>query len=351
MSAMSRSFSRAVTIYDIAKQSGVSPAAVSSVLRNREYERRIAPKTAQHIREIANGMSYVPNMAGRRLRSSRFQICELDLAILTAFEAPLPLITQILYGLQKAVDVQNKKDAEYAVSIEMFHAGRLQEKSSLLSADRHHGVIITNTQPADDRFLEHARLPFPVVVLGRRIAGYCCVFETLGAVGRHAAEILLTAGCVKPVVFRGRLLAQTSSDRVELFTRTVREKTAFETPEVVCDGLLPRQAEAALENALACGLQLDALFAVTDSLAVGAYRALKRRGLKVPQDVAVVGVGDFEVAEYLDPPLTTVAGANDAMVAEAVPLLFRMLRGESELPKEIAVSPPIYIRESTSKKS
>ncbi len=61
----------------------------------------------------------------------------------------------------------------------------------------------------------------------------------------------------------------------------------------------------------------------------------------------MVGVGDYELAEFFDPPLTTVAGANDAMVAEAVPLLFRILRGEKDAPREVLVVPPVFLREST----
>jgi DNA-binding LacI/PurR family transcriptional regulator len=63
----------------------------------------------------------------------------------------------------------------------------------------------------------------------------------------------------------------------------------------------------------------------------------------------VVGVGDFELAEYFDPPLTTVAGTNDAMVSEAVPLLFRILRGAKDHPREVLVVPPVFLRESTQK--
>jgi LacI family transcriptional regulator len=89
------------------------------------------------------------------------------------------------------------------------------------------------------------------------------------------------------------------------------------------------------------------LFTVNDSLALGAYQALKRAGRHVPGDVMVVGVGDYELAEYLDPPLSTVAGANDAMVDEAVPMLFRLLRGEKDMAREILVVPPVLLRAST----
>jgi LacI family transcriptional regulator len=336
-----------ITIYEIAAHVGCSPAAVSSALSNRGAERRLSADTIRRIRDAAVELGYVPNMAGRRLRAHKAATRQFDLAILTSFEAPLPLVAQALQALQRAVDVQTTEHTRYAVAIEMFHAGKLREKRSLLDANRYHGVILTNTLPEDDQFLAKARLPYPVVVLGRRIPNYYCVLEAPDFVGRRAAEVLIDAGCRHPAILHGRLLTHTTSDRLEAFHRTVRERTGRPPVALVSPGLHPSQGAATVEDFLAAGRKLDGLFAVTDSLAIGAYQAIKRAGLNVPRDVAVVGVGDFELAEYFDPPLTTVAGANDAMVAEAVPLLFRILRGEADVPREVLVVPPAFIRASS----
>jgi len=339
-----------VTIYEIAKHVGVSPATVSSVLANRHVERRIATETVRRIREATHLLGYVPNMAGRRLRAHRSATRQFDLAILTSFEAPLPLVGQALQALQRAVDVQTTTDTRYAVAIEMFRAGRIRDKPGLLDSDRYHGVIITNTLPEDDAFLTEAKLPYPVVILGRRIPGYCCVLEAPTFVGRHSAEVLLDAGCRQPAVLHGRRLTHTTSDRLQSFVQTVRERTGRDPAVLVSEGLQPPQGATALEDFFVRGGKLDGLFTVTDSLALGAYRIIKQSGRTIPANVAVVGVGDYELAEYFDPPLTTVAGANDAMVAEAIPLLFRLLRGEADTPHEVLVVPPVFLRESTQRK-
>ena len=233
----------------------------------------------------------------------------------------------------------------------MFHAGRLQDKPGLLDSNRYHGVIVTNTLPADDEFLAQARLPYPVVILGRRIANYCCVLEAPDFVGRQSAEILLDAGCKATGVLHARQLTLTTANRLAAFIRTVRERTGKEPAVLASEGLQPPQAVATLEAYFARRGKLDGLFTVNDSLAIGAYQAIKNHGRRVPQDVAVVGVGDYELAEYINPPLTTVAGANDAMVAEAVPLLFRLLYGEKSVPSEVLVVPPVFLRESTQRKN
>ena len=329
---MSSSGKPPITIYQLASHLGVSTATVSSVLANRHVERRIAEKTAKRIREAARELGYVPNMAGRRLRSHKASTRQFDLAIFTSFEAPLPLVGQALHALQRTVDELTTAHTRYSVAIEMFHAGCLAEKPGLLEADRYHGVMITNTLPKDDDFLATAKLPYPVVVLGRRIPGCCCVLEAPDFAGRHSVELLLEAGCRHLAVLRGRSLTHTTANRLAAFKQAAREMTGKEPTELVSDGLQPSAGAEALETHLAGGGKVDGLFSVTDSLTIGAYQALKLRGHAVPDKVAVVGVGDNELAEYFDPPLTTVAGTNDAMVAEAVPLLFSFLRDEKNIP-------------------
>jgi LacI family transcriptional regulator len=337
----------AVTIYEIAKHVGLSPAAVSTALSNRGTERRLAASTVRRIREAAATLGYVPNMAGRRLRAHKSSTRQFDLAILTSFEAPLPLVSQALHALQRAVDVQRSEHTRFAVAIEMFHAGRLRDSPGLLDANRYHGVIITNTLPEDDQFLAKSQLPYPVVVLGRRIPSYHCVLEAPHFVGRRSAEVLLETGSRHPVILHGRQLTNTVADRRAAFVQTVKERTGKAPVVLTSQGLHPSQGSAAVEAFIASGGKIDGLFTVNDSLALGAYQAIKLAGRQIPQDVAVVGVGDCELAEYLDPPLSTVAGANDAMVDEAVPILFRLLRGEKDIARELLVVPPVFLRGST----
>lgn len=341
----------AITIYEIAQHVGVSPAAVSSVLSNRHVERRIGENTVRRIREAVEKLGYVPNMTGRRLRAQSSSMRRFDLAILTSFEAPLSLVGQALRALQGEVDAHTSNNTRYAVSIEMFHAGRLSEKPGLLSADRYHGVIITNTLPEDDRFLAGVKLPCATVVLGRRIPGYFCVLEAPDFVGHRSAEVLLDAGCRKLAVIHGKSLTQSTANRVEAFCEKARARTKIEPVSIVCAGLSASDAVRALQKKLTKGRGCDGLFAITDSLAVGAYQFFRQQGLKIPGDVAVVGVGDHELAEFFNPPLTTTAGANDAMVAEAVPLLFsQLLDGHKTQSQEILVAPPVYLRDSTRRK-
>lgn len=330
----------------IAEHVGVSPAAVSTVLSNRHEERRLAPGTVERIRQAVRELGYVPNVAARRLRAHDPEVRDMELGILTSFEAPLFLVSRALRQLQRSVDNRSGPDRRYSVSIDMFHAGRLREMPGLLSAGRFNGVIITNTLPEDDAFLKSTTLPYAVVVQGRRLANYCCVLETPGAGGRRAAEILLGGGRQQLAVVTPQLLTETTADRAESFCSAVREFTGRSAVRITADGFTPQSGSDALRRHLQAHPRCDGLFAVTDTLALGAYHALKTVGRRVPEDVAVVGVGDHEHADFFDPPLTCVGPEYDTVVEEVVTLLFNLMSRRRVNPTEVFVPPTVAKRSS-----
>ena len=334
------------TVAEVAKYVGVSPAAVSSVLSEKHVERRISASTVAKIRAALLKMKYMPNMAGRRLRSNRNLTRQIDLAILTSFEAPLSLVSQILRTLQIAADRKATAETRYFVTIEMFHAGQLKEKIRQLGTDRYHGIIITNTVPEDDKFLEQVILPYVAVVLGRHVLNRYCVHEEPDFAGTKSAKILLSAGCKNPVILHSRLTTQTTSGRLRAFSNEIHRQLGHEPFALIAENLQATAGYDALNRYFRSGASCDGLFAVTDALAIGAYKAIKASGRSIPGDVSVVGIGDNEFAEFFDPALTTVAGKNDAMVDTAVSALFRLLGRNSGLVKVETVVPKVYIRDS-----
>jgi LacI family transcriptional regulator len=330
----------------IAEHVGVSPAAVSTVLANRHQERRLAPATVDRIRQAIRELGYVPNVAARRLRANNPEVRHVELGILTSFEAPLFLISRALRQLQQMVDTRNTPERRYSVTIDMFHAGRLREMPGLLNASRFNGAIITNTLPEDDAFLRSMTLPYAVVVQGRRLPNYCCVLETPGDVGRRAAEILAGGGRKRPAVIVPPLLTETTADRATAFCSAFYELTGFTPLRLVARDFGPSASADAMAEHLEADRRCDGLFAVTDTLGPGAYRAIKVSGRTVGEDVAAIGVDDSEFADYFDPPLTCVGPAYDVVVAEIVGLLFNLMSRRRVHPVEVFVPPVITRRRS-----
>lgn len=346
MRAMARSGKSPVTVRTIAEHVGVSAAAVSTVLANRHEERRLSPATVERIRKAVRDLGYMPNVAARRLRAHDPEVHHIELGILTSFEAPLFLVSRVLRQVQRMADARTGSGRDFSVSIAMFHAGRLREMAGLLNASRFNGVVITNTLPDDDAFLAATTLPYAVVVLGRRLANYSCVLDTPGEIGRRAAEILIKRGCRHLVVLTPALLTQSTAERADAFCTAARTQTGSEPARVVAAGFTPTHGADALRAHLGAGRRCDGLYAVTDGLALGAFQAIKDAGRKIPKDIAVVGVGDHEHADFFDPPLTCVGPSNETIVEEVVTQLFDLMNRRRVKPVETLVPPSVVMRAS-----
>src|SRR5581483_9093876 len=105
-----------VTVRTVAAHVGVSAAAVSTVLANRYKERRLAPATVEKIRQAVRDLGYVPNIAGRRLRAHDPGVRQIDLGILTSYEAPLFLVSRSLRQVQRMVDARTTPQRRYSVA-------------------------------------------------------------------------------------------------------------------------------------------------------------------------------------------------------------------------------------------
>ncbi|MBC2592636.1 LacI family DNA-binding transcriptional regulator [Ruficoccus amylovorans] len=338
---------KAVTIRSVAEHVGLSIASVSAILSNRHVERRMAPQTVERVLKVAKELGYVPNLAGRRLRSLQGDVRQIDLAIITSYEAPLALVSQIVKVLQGEVDKLAGPLLQFNLSIEMFHAGSLSQTQALLDASRYNGALIANTLPADDEFLAKTRLSYPVVLIGRRVSGCSCIFETLGHVGRNAASILMEAGAKHPAILYSGMQTQSIADRIQAFSQECLSSLDKEPTQIVSESFDSAATFEAMRSFLRSGAQLDGLFATTDSLAAGAYRALREAGLQIGSDVAVVSVGDSEFVDFFDPPLTTLVGQNYKLLERAATVLLQHVTGTRSEVLQVGITPLPVINESS----
>lgn len=337
-----------VTVQTIADQAGVSIAAVSSVLNNRHVERRISPETVTTIRAVAAQLGYLPNISARRLRSGTSQKNNLVLAFVTSYEAPLSLANHLIMELRQLVGSQGKgmRDLTFSVMVEMFSAGQLKDMPGLLTGDHFNAAIITNTTPEDDQFLARSDLPFPVVLVNRAIPRYSCVVEDPEA-GRLVGGALLQGRRRHPAVLHGTPLTQSTRNRVDSFVRAVTRQLGHPPQEIVAASLSESAAYDAMIRFLGSGGRLDALYAVTDSMALGAYHAIKEKRLKIPKDITVVGVGDYDISAFFDPPLSVVGVQRSELGKEASRLLLRQLEQPGLPPLKVEIPVQCVLRAST----
>jgi len=343
-----RSANQRPTVVSVAAAAGVSIGSVSSVLNNRHLERRISPATVRKIREVAQRMGYLPNIGAKQLRSRGSAKNNIVLALISSFEAPIPLINHFILAIRRAITEGKFRRKDYLLSllIEMYPAGKLKEMPGLLTGDHFNGGIVMNTVADDDQFLSRSHLPYPVVLINRTIAGYTSVTEALHAGGR-SAELLVERKRSHLVVLHSKSLTQSTQARVDSFIKRSDELLGRASREVVASELSETGAHEAMRAFFAAGGEIDGLYATSDGLALGAYRAIKEKGLDIPRDIAVLGVGDYEIAPFFDPPLTCVGVSHRELAERASLLLLKQLEGGAQQPQSVFAPTVEVLRAST----
>jgi len=321
-------------VREIAHRAGVSIGSVSTVLNNRQAERRISPLTAEKIRAMAAKLGYLPNIGARRLRSGDQSKNTIVLALVTSFEAPITLVKYFIVALQRAAAAGS--DYSFSLLVEMFSAGHLREMPGLLTGDHFNAALIMNTTAADDAFLTRVHLPYPSVLVNRAIPGYASVVETATAGGRPA-EIFFRSKRRRLAVLHGSPLTQITRARVDTFMQHAAQLTGNVPEEIVAANLSESASYKAIKKFFKRGGQCDGLYAVSDALALGAYRAIKECGLTIPRNIAVIGVGDYDIAPFFDPPLSCVGVSHRELAEQASALLLQQLARGAEPGRTLAV--------------
>lgn len=337
-----------ITVKNIADYAGVSIGAVSSVLTNRHVERRISHETAKRIRTAIKELGYLPDINARRLRTNTKQKQNIVLAFITSFETPLSLVNDLILELRKTVG--EKEDSQsgmtFSVMVELFQAGRLKDMPGLSTGEHFNAAIIANTTPEDDQFLNRAHLPFPVVLVNRSIPRYSCVVEDPDA-GGIVSRLLMQSRRRNLAVLHGSPLTQSTQGRVDRFMQTVSSQLGSFPQEIIAEHLSESAAYDATVKFLDQGNHLDGLYAVTDGMALGAYHAIREKGLTIPKDVSVFGVGDYDISPFFDPPLSVVGVRRDELGRETSRLLLRQIENGSSAPLLVEIPVQPILRDSS----
>ncbi len=337
-----------VTLKDIAREAGVSLTTASRIINGTASEIRISPRTEARVLDIVGRRGYSANFLAKGLRSGKTGL----VGVVTGSTADSSLGV-IFQGIQGYLKKQNM-----AVMSCASEQDPRQEKEAVefLLGKHVEGIIIFSTLNFDAGARRYvaglAGRGTPVVCLGRRPRGLAVPFvgHDNRRVGYLAARYLLESGCRHIICLTNTFNCNTiGSERRDGYAAALREAGRpvsrrnvldLNTPSVDYDG----DAAAAVEKFLDAGGACDGIFAHCDQAAAGAMRTLERRGLRVPADVAVVGVDNNGLGRYLRPSLTSVVLDDHALGEELAATLCGVLRGrsvESRLP-----APALAERES-----
>ena len=325
------------TIKDVAQKLGISHSTVSRALsQDRKVSALVAEKTRKQVQQKAAEMDYSPNLMAQ--------------AFVTGKTGALGLLTYEIswqvYGNQAEHILRAADTHNYYVMISAAirrQEYRIQQVKQLIARGID-GLLINMRGVRDTKLILDAvrgRVPvvtfhYPTQVSGVVLddkTGFCEATEHLIRLGHERIGFI---GVSWDKTFVG-------SAKGKGYFKAMRKHSL--TPEHMAGKGKIASLEPAYQLGKKLGDRFTALVCRNDYTALGVCRGLQESGVRVPEDVAVVGSGDLDVAAYVTPALTTLATPYEAIAEAAMELMLEQLEGRQE-PRQITVKAPLVVRES-----
>jgi len=286
--------SRPWTMQQIADAAGVSVTTVSHAISGK---RPVSAETASRIRRLIDEFGYAPNSGAVRLQSGRSQVIGLAVP-----DIAHPYFGRIAKGVEEAAD-----SADYGLIVaSTVNADPRREKRyfNMLRTRAIDGLVYTSSRSTSevDELARQARSGAPLVLADESVPGLALpsVTTTVAEGAREAAEHLRALGHSRVAVVAGYSGLHSTEERAVAFREVLPHAlTLYGDYE-------QESGYRIMSDLLANEVPFTAVFAHNDDMAVGAMRRLREAGLRVPEDVSIVGFDDFDVARIVTPELTTV---------------------------------------------
>lgn len=315
------------TIEEVATAAGVSRSTVSRVVNG---STSVSPEALQAVQSAISELSYVPNRAARSLASRQTNAIALIVPEDTTRFFGDPFFAAIVAGITAALG-----GSDYLLNLLIASDDPGDKMTSFVRNGGVDGALIVSHHTSD-AFVERMSDALPVVWGGRpqgqRASEYVVDVDNIAA-GRMATQHLIDLGRTRIATIAGTPTMLASVDRRDGFRAALADAGLRPVAEIEGDYSEASGAEAA-RRILAEG-KPDAIFVASDLMARGALDALRAEGIRVPEDVAVVGFDDSAVALSTQPQLTTVRQPMYAMGEKMAAVLLSRLRGEEPPPVTI----------------
>jgi DNA-binding LacI/PurR family transcriptional regulator len=329
-----------VRLVDVAERAGVSMKTVSNVVNGYAH---VQPKLRERVQTAIDELGYRPNLTARRLATGKTGMIALAMP-----EIDHPYFAEIASHLAAAASARG-----YRVIIEQTLSDPVAERAVLEDRDAGlvDGVIFQPTRMAT---LDIAKLhdDLPLVLLGEVEAPVTTDHVMIDNVAAASAGVrhLLTLGR-RRIAFLGLVrgdITATNRQRLLGYQEALVEAGIRPDPALVltAEGFAAQDSEAAIGAALGAGLEFDAVLCRDDRFAAGAVAALRRAGVAVPAEVAVIGWDDTAITAYTAPTLTSISPDKRALAERAFELLLERMRGHHGPGRHIVVDHAIAVRES-----
>lgn len=334
-----------VRMKDIARDLGVSVVTVSKVLRNHSD---IGEETRQRVLKRVKDLNFQPNLTARALVTGR--TCTVGLVVPDLVH---PFFAELAKGLSSVL--RKRGYSLIIASSEEDPELEAQEIRGLL-ARRLDAVIIASSQwtVASFRLIEEQKTPY--ILVDRQFAGLPANFVGVDdeLVGEIATDHLIAVGCRRIAHIRGpevsTALGRLAGYRRALARRNLRPAAHYIPEGMAGDDGTELRGKAAMRKLLRLSPPPDGVFCYNDPTAVGAMNAILEAGLRIPEDVAVIGCGNVHYDASLRVPLSSVDQQSAVMGERAGRLALSLIGAkDSTRPKSILLEPKLVARASTAR--
>jgi DNA-binding LacI/PurR family transcriptional regulator len=330
--------SRQTSIKDIARLAKVSHPTVSRALQNSPL---VNAETAAKIKKIAEDTGYRASAVARGLVTRRTR--SIGLVVTTVDD---PFAGEVACGIEQAAN-----DLGYAVFLANSNADPRRERSVVqaFAERRVDGIIVTSSRVGAEYLPMLADLDVPMVLVNDQYPGaFVHSVKIANPEGsRMAADHLIALGHRRIAYVGDRSGYQSDTERFEGYREALAHAGIAFAPELAVRGDgRPEAAVEAVRSLLALERPPTAICCYNDMTALGAMRAIRAHGLRVPDDISVTGFDDLFFAGYLDPALTTVRQPMRRMGQLAMENLFKLLSGGDSV-AQIKVDAELIVRSST----
>ncbi|MEK3889781.1 LacI family DNA-binding transcriptional regulator [Bacillus sp. FSL K6-3431] len=307
------------TITDVAKKANVSIATVSRILNN---QKGYSEKTKKKVLQVIEELGYEPNAIARGLINKKTETIGVLFPSLSSL-----LTSEFLNGIES---IAHAKESSIIVCHTADNGERTMKYLQLLNEKRIDGLIFTSALLKEEYYEYMKKMKVPAVLLSTKSIDYPLPYVK---VDDHDASYAATQYLIQKGHKDIGMLSGNKSDpisgrpRIEGYKQALQENNlTFEENAIVeCKGFSYEDGKDNLERLVAQAPHITAMFAASDEIAIGAMSAAYRLGIKVPDDLSIIGYDNLKISEMTVPPLTTVAQPLFEMGAKAADQLFKMV--------------------------
>jgi LacI family transcriptional regulator len=329
-----------VTLADIARELGMSKMTVSRAINN---DPLVKAKTRDRVLEVSRRLNYQPNIYARALATNRSYLIGVIVPDLMH-----SYFAEILHGIGTVA-----RSAKFQIVIGNSEENIAREISEVEALRwRTDGLIIAPTVSLSKMKFYSKMIEdnTKIVLIDRTLEGLSCPMVTTDdiEVGMLATEHLIRLGHRRIGHLRGTITS-TSRKRLEGYKQALaKNDLRFEKSLVRECGLMESDGYKTMQGWLKEGNLPTAIFAVNDPTAIGAMQALEEAGLRIGEDIAIVGSGNIHYGDMLRVPLTTVSWSRGELGQSAARLLIQLIEGKGKdvIDQKVILSPSLVIRKS-----